>query len=53
MYENIFDYTDVDGDKLQTHRCTGEYYFKVNCESVELPTEVISKMIEVINEKCR
>lgn len=53
LYENLFDYTDMDGDKFQVYQCMGEYYFKVNGESVELPIEVISKLIETLNDKCK
>ena len=53
MYENLFEYTDIDGDKFQVYQCWGEYYFKVNGESVELPIEVIPKLIETLNDKCK
>ncbi len=52
-YEDLFEYTDIDGDKFNFYQCWGEYYFRVNGESIELPTETILKLIEILNDKCK
>lgn len=51
MYENLFEYTDIDGDKFQVYQLWGELYFKVNDEAIELTEEIAVKLIEVLGEK--
>lgn len=53
LYEYLFDYTDVDGEKFQAYKFLGDYYFKVNGESVEMPKEIISKLIETLSDKSK
>lgn len=51
MIEELFEYTDIDGDYILIYKSLEEYYIMVNGGTVELPIEVVQQMVKVLSCK--